>query len=77
MSVSNQSLRFILSLRLYSSFITSRPRVKNNKQDLLMTTLDTQKAFDVVDHNSLLSRLYLDGIHGDDWLVATDARYVY
>ena len=27
MSASNQSLRFILSLRLYSSFITSRPGV--------------------------------------------------
>ena len=26
----------------------------NNKQDLLPTTPDTQKAFDVVDHNSLL-----------------------
>ena len=32
---------------------------KNNKQDLLLTTLDTQKAFDVVDHNSPLRRLYL------------------
>ena len=37
-----------------------------------MTTLDTQKAFDVVDHNSLLRRLYLDGIHGDDWLLIRD-----
>ena len=45
---------------------------KNNKQDLLLTTLDTQKAFDVVDHNSLLRRLYLDGIHGDDWLLVRD-----
>ena len=34
--------------------------------------LDTQKAFDVVDHNSLLRRLYLDGIHGDDWLLSRD-----
>ena len=45
---------------------------KNNKQDLLLTTLDTQKAFDVVDHNSLLRRLYLDGVHGDDWLLIRD-----
>ena len=45
---------------------------KNNKQDLLLTTLDTQKAFDVVDHNSLLRRLYLDGIRGYDWLLIRD-----
>ena len=31
--------------------------------------VDTQKAFDVVDHSSLLRRLYLDGIEGDDWLL--------
>ena len=45
---------------------------KNTKQDLLLTTLDTQKAFDVVDHNSLLRKLYLDGITGDDWLLLRD-----
>ena len=28
--------------------------------------LDAQKAFDVVDHDSLLRRLYLDGITGAD-----------
>ena len=43
----------------------------NNKQDLL-TTLDTQKAFDAVDHNCLLRRLYLDGIRVDDWLLIRD-----
>ncbi len=31
--------------------------------------LDAQKAFDVVHHNSLLRKLYLDGIRGDDWLL--------
>ena len=44
----------------------------NNKRDLFVTTLDTQKAFDVVDQNSLLRKLYLDGIHGDDWLLLRD-----
>ena len=39
------------------------------KQNLLITTLDTQKAFDVVDHNFLLRKLYLDGVRGDDWLL--------
>ena len=36
--------------------------LKNMKQNLLLTTLDAQKAFVVVDHNSLLRRLYLDGV---------------
>ena len=45
---------------------------KNTKQNLLFTTLDAQKAFDVVDQNLLLRRLYLDGIHGDDWLLIKD-----
>ena len=45
---------------------------RNNKEELLFTTLDTQKAFDVVDQNSLLRRLYLDGIEGDDWLLIKD-----
>ena len=43
-----------------------------NKQDLFLTTLDTQKAFDVVDQNSLHRKLYLDGIHGSDWLLLKD-----
>ena len=44
----------------------------SNKQYLWLTTLDTQKAFDVVDHGSLLRRLYLDSVHGDDWLLVKD-----
>ncbi|MES9882009.1 MAG: reverse transcriptase family protein, partial [Sedimenticola sp.] len=45
---------------------------KNMKQPLIVTTLDAQKAFDVVHHNSLLRKLYLDGIRGDDWLLLKD-----
>ena len=41
----------------------------NSKHDLFLTTLDTQKAFNVVDQNSLLRKFYLDGTHGDDWLL--------
>ena len=44
----------------------------SNKQDPWLTTLDTQKALDVVDHSSRLRRLYLDGVHGDDWLLVKD-----
>ena len=44
----------------------------NTKEDIFLTTLDTQKAFDVVDQNSLFRKLYLGGIHGDDWLLLKD-----
>ena len=40
-----------------------------SEQDLFLTTLHAQKAFDVVDQNSLLRKLYLDGIRGNDWLL--------
>ena len=39
---------------------------------MFVTALDTKKAFDVVDQNSLLRKLYMDGIHGDDWLLLKD-----
>ncbi len=42
---------------------------RNAKKPVIITTLDAQKAFDVVHHNSLLRKLYLDGIRGDDWLL--------
>ena len=44
--------------------------VNNNGQ--LLITLDAKTAFNVVDYNSLLRRLYLDGIVGDDWLLLRD-----
>ena len=56
---------------LNAAFILSECILESamNKQDLFLTTLDTQKAFDVVDQNSLLRKLYLDGIRGNDWLL--------
>ena len=59
---------------LNAAFILSEciSEATNTKQDLYLTTLDTQKAFDVVDQNSLLRKLYLDGVHGDDWLLLKD-----
>ena len=45
---------------------------KNTKTTLYMTALDAQKAFDVVDQELLMRKLYLDGIQGDDWLLIQD-----
>ena len=45
---------------------------KQQKKPLFVAALDVQKAFDVVDHDSLLRKLYLDGISGDDWLLMKD-----
>ena len=42
---------------------------KNSKKPLIVAMLDAQKAFDVVDHDLLLRRLFFDGIHGVDWLL--------
>ena len=45
---------------------------QNNKQDILSTALDTQNAFDFVDQSSLLRKLFLDGLQGNDWLLLKD-----
>ena len=42
---------------------------KNSRELLVVAMLDAQKAFDVMDHNVLLRRLYQDGITGADWLL--------
>jgi hypothetical protein len=42
----------------------------DNKESLYVAYLDTQKAFDVVWHASLLRKLYKMGITGKLWLVA-------
>ena len=42
---------------------------KNRKETLFVSTLDVQKAFDVVNHELLLRKLYLDGIRGNDWVL--------
>ena len=59
---------------LNAAFILSKCILEatNTKQDLYLTTLDTQKAFDVVDQNSLLRKLCLGDVHGDDWLLLKD-----
>ena len=41
-------------------------RSKEYESTLFITTLDAQKAFDVVDYKMLQRKLYLDGIRGND-----------
>ena len=47
---------------------------KQEKKPLIVAALDVhvQKTFDVVNHDSLLRKLYFDGISGDDWLLMKD-----
>ena len=45
---------------------------KDRRDQLYVATLDVQKAFDVVNHELLLRKLYLDGIRGNDWLLVQD-----
>ena len=45
---------------------------KKSRKALVVPTLDIQKAFDVVDHDLLLRRLYFDGITSADWLLQKD-----
>ena len=45
---------------------------KNKREPLRVASLDVQKAFDVVNHELLLRKLYLDRITGNDWLLVLD-----
>ena len=40
---------------------------RDNKQQMLITFMDTSKAFDVVDHRGMLNALYQQGINGTLW----------
>ena len=56
---------------LTATFIVTECQIeaKLSKRPMYLTTLDTQKAFDVVNHDILLHKLYTDGIQGKDWLL--------
>jgi hypothetical protein len=41
---------------------------KKFNRDLELLTVDAEKAFDTVNHDIMLNKLYHDGITGDMWL---------
>lgn len=45
---------------------------KSTKEQLILITLDTRKAFDVVNHSILLRNLLLDGINPAEWSILHD-----
>ena len=59
---------------LMSAFLLTECQLetKSKKGTMLLTTLDTQKAFDVVSHDILLHKLYYDRIRDADWLIIKD-----
>ena len=42
---------------------------KDQKSELMLQALDADKAFDIVWHNNLFRKLYMDGVEGDLWLL--------
>ena len=59
---------------LMSAFLLTECQLetKSNKETMFLTTLDTQKAFDVVSHDIFLHRLYYDDINDADRLIIKD-----
>ena len=59
------------SSSLNAAFIITQAieHYKDQRKDLYLITLDAQKAFDKVNHDILLNKLYHDGIIGHMWLL--------
>ena len=62
-------MKFLIGM--YAGLIISEAffEAKDNQTELLMETLDAEKAFDIVWHDSLLRKLFNDGVGGDLWLL--------
>ena len=61
-----------ISVSTTETFFYLKKKKKKKKNKLCIAALDVQKTFDVVNHESLLCKLYHNGISGDDWLLLED-----
>jgi hypothetical protein len=56
---------------LFAAFIASEVIIESstNNDELLLLTLDAEKAFDKLNHEILFNKLYHNGIKGDMWVL--------
>ena len=56
---------------LFAAFIASEVIIESNtnNHELLLLTLDAEKAFDKLNHEILFNKLYHNGIKGDMWVL--------
>jgi hypothetical protein len=56
---------------LFAAFIASEVIIESstNNDELLLLTLDAEKAFDKLNHEILVNKLYHNGIKGDMWVL--------
>ena len=56
---------------LFAAFIASEVTIESstNNDELLLLTLDAEKAFDKLNHEILFNKLYHNGIKGDMWVL--------
>jgi hypothetical protein len=61
---------FVTTICLYNFLVKKTILIyKKFNRDLELLTVDAEKAFDTVNHDILLNKLYHDGITGDMWLL--------
>jgi 3-methyladenine DNA glycosylase/8-oxoguanine DNA glycosylase len=61
---------------LFAAFIASEVIIESstNNYELLLLTLDAEKAFDKLNHEILFNKLYHNGIKGDMWVFICTCR---
>ena len=56
---------------LYAGLLISEAffEAKDGKNQLILQTFDAEKAFDIVWHENLFRKIFIDGVNGDLWLL--------